>query len=144
MKPDFNYSSSPLHFVHCLNSHCLQADKCLRYQIALRMPPERSTVTIVNPAHTSATGENCLYFKADQLLLFARGMTHLLEHITYKDAIDIKQQMLNHFGRTLFYRFWRKERLINPSQQEYIQQLFYQKNISESPVFDEYIEQYEW
>lgn len=144
MKPDFDYSSSPSSFAHCMNKHCLRAKECLRYQMALRIPPERYTVTVVNPVHSSITEKNCSFFKPDCLILFARGITHLLERIPHNDAIAIKQQMLEHFGRTFFYRLWRKERLLNPCQQKYIQQLFIQRGIQEPPVFDEYIEQYEW
>lgn len=144
MKPEFNYNSLPSGFANCFNEQCKRADKCLRRQAALHIPAEYKIISIVNPACIASTGEDCLYFKADNPQLFARGITCLLSSIPHSDAIAIKQQMLNHFGRTLFYRFWRKEHLFSPSQQEYVKQLFLQRGISEPPLFDEYIEQYEW
>ena len=71
-------------------------------------------------------------------------MTNLLAYIPHNDAIAIKQEMLTYFGRTHFYRLWRKERLFTPEQQEYIRQLFLERGLQEAPVFDEYVEQYEW
>lgn len=144
MKSEYDYQLLPETFAHCLNEQCERADGCLRRQAALRMPAERGIVTIVNPAHITPTGEDCSYFKADCLLRFARGITHLLDQVPHSDAVVIKQQLLSHFGRTHFYRFWRKERLLSPGQQEYIRQLFLKRGISGDPVFDEYVEQYEW
>ena len=51
MKTDFDYNSMPVSFAHCLNGHCLRADKCLRRQVTLRMPKERAAVTVINPEH---------------------------------------------------------------------------------------------
>lgn len=144
MNKDFDYNLLPYKFAHCMNRQCKQADRCLRSRAAQHIPIERKTVTFVNPAQTSPANEDCPYFKADQLEQFALGMTNLLAYIPHNDAIAIKQEMLTYFGRTHFYRLWRKERLFTPEQQEYIRQLFLQRGLQEAPVFDEYVEQYEW
>lgn len=144
MKPEFNYQLIPHGFAHCLNKECKRANECLRSRAAFHLPLERDTFTIVNPAQTTATGDDCHFFKEDKLKQFARGMTHLLDHIPHNDAVIIKRQMLNHFGKTLFYRFWRGEHLFSPSQQKYIQQLFLERGLTDPLLFDEYIEQYEW
>ena len=52
--------------------------------------------------------------------------------------------MLEYFGRNSYYRFLRKERLISPSEQKYIRQLFRKRGIEDEPVYDEYLERYEW
>ena len=52
--------------------------------------------------------------------------------------------MLEHFGRNAYYRFRRKEQLITPSEQKYIRQLFRKKGITDEPIYDEYVERYEW
>ena len=58
--------------------------------------------------------------------------------------ILLLQQMLEHFGRNAYYRFRRKEQLITPSEQKYIRQLFRKKGITDEPIYDEYVERYEW
>lgn len=143
MDPKFDYNSFSTEFVHCLNHECKRADECLRRQMALRMPAERETVTVVNLAHITPSGEDCSYFKADQTKTFARGISYLLDQLPHNKAVIIKSQLLNHFGRSLYYRFWRKEYLISPSQQEYIRQTFRKNGVKEAPVFDEYEEAYE-
>lgn len=144
MKPQFNYQLIPRNFAYCLNERCKKANECLRFQATRPVLAERDSFTIVNPAKTSPGDEECRFFKADKLQPFAQGIKHLLDHVSHSDAIIIKQQMLDHFGKTLFYRFWRGENLVTPAQQEYIRQLFLNRNITEPPVFDEYIEMYEW
>lgn len=46
--------------------------------------------------------------------------------------------MISHFGRGMYYRFYRKERFFDPEQQEYVRRLFRQKGIKEEPVFESY------
>lgn len=144
MKPDFDYDSVPYNFIHCLNSQCPRADECLRQQIVLHIPVECKTINIINPAYAAASNGNCHYFLPDQMQLFARGITHLLDNIAHNDAIILKQQIYNYFQRNSYYRIRNKERLIKPNEQKYIRQLFLSKGITEEPVYDEYVEQYEW
>ena len=51
--------------------------------------------------------------------------------------------MLAHFKQATYYRCRRKERMLDPSEQEYIRKLFVSKGIKELPVYDEYIENFE-
>ena len=136
MKTDFDYNSMPVSFAHCLNGHCLRADKCLRRQVSLRMPKERATVMVINPEHIA-------YFIDEKPVLFARGMKHLLDQVPLADATVIKRQMMAYFGKTIYYRCCNKERLIKPKEQEYIQGLFRRRGITEMPQFDEYVEYYD-
>ena len=143
MKTDFDYNSMPVSFAHCLNGHCLRADKCLRRQVALRMPKERVTVMIVNPEHIASDGGDCAYFIDEKPVLFARGMKKLLDRVPLADATVIKRQMIAYFGKTVYYRCCNKERLIKPKEQKYIQELFQRRGVAEPPQFDEYIEYYD-
>ena len=52
--------------------------------------------------------------------------------------------MIAELQRATYYRCWRKERLIKPGEQERIRQIFLKWGINEEPVYDEYVEQYEW
>lgn len=143
MKPEFDYNSLPYDFIHCLNARCKRADECLRRQATLRMPKERGTVTVVNPGHIVSTGKNCPYFKPDKPLLYALGMTRLLDAVPHSEAMMIKQQMIDYFGQNNYYRFKRKERLFSPEEQEYVRGLFQERGLTDLPVFDEFIERYE-
>ena len=143
MKTDFDYNSMPVSFAHCLNGHCLRADKCLRRQVTLRMPKQRAAVMVINPEHVTSDGVDCTYFSDEKPVLFARGMKHLLDRVPLADATVIKRQMIAYFGKTIYYRCCNKERLIKPKEQEYIQGLFRRRGVTETPQFDEYIEYYD-
>ena len=97
----------------------------------------------MNPEHVAPSGEDCKLFVPDQPEQYARGITHLLDRVPHNDAVIIKQQMIEHFGQTNYYRFSRKERLIKPYEQEYIQKLFHKRGVTEEPTFDEYVEYYD-
>ncbi len=144
MKPDFDYSTVPYGYVHCLNRQCQHATNCLRHQVALRASPDCTTFIVVNPSHVAPNGEECSYFAPDRLQQFALGITHLLDNVSYSNAVIIKKQMIDFFEKATYYRCWRRERLIKPDEQAYIRKLFLDKGITENPLFDEYVEQYEW
>ena len=142
MKSGFDYNTFPYSFIHCLNEQCLRCKDCLRRQMGLHIPAERGSVTVVNPSGIAPTGENCRYFLSDQPQQYARGISHLLDRLPHNDAVSIKQQMVGYFGKTTYYRCYRKERLIKPCEQEYIRKIFRNRGLTEAPVFDEYVEYY--
>lgn len=144
MKPDFDYSSVPGNIVYCLNNQCPRAGECLRHQVSQHILAKGRTITIVTPGHIETADKGCPFFISDKKVRFGRGMTHMLDKLPHNDAVAIKQQMLRYFGRTLYYRLWRKERLFSLEQQDYIRQLFRNKGITEEPMYDEYVEQYNW
>ena len=74
----------------------------------------------------------------------AWGVRALLDDVPLKDAVSIKDRLLQHFGRSLYYRFYRKEYSIDPEQQEFIRRLFRQKDIKKEPAFEYYTEEYKW
>ena len=129
MSPDFNYSEVPATFLHCLNKQCKHSAKCMRYLVTAYVPDNYPVISTVNPNYFSSHKESCPYFMADKKKRFALG---------------IKRELMAELNRTTYYRCYRKERLLKPKEQEYIRQLFLKRGIKEEPVYDEYVEQYEW
>lgn len=144
MKPDFDYHTVPHYFAHCLNEQCPQASVCLRQLVAHRIPLYKKVFTIINPAVLSPAGENCCYFMADQLQIYAKGITHLYDKLSYQDALRTKEHLIRYFGRNAYYRCKRKERFINPNEQQYIRQYFLSQGFTDEPQYDEYTELYNW
>ena len=108
----------PFNYARCYNEQCPKACNCLRRVAALLTTAEKIHV--------------------------AWGISHLLDNVPYKDGTNIKQQLIGHFGKTLYYRFYREERFLSPADQNYIRQLFRRKGITEEPVFDSYTDEYNW
>lgn len=142
MKNTFDYESVPFDFAHCFNETCLRADQCLRRQMGLLLPLERETVLMVNHHRFLSNGENCTQFRKNESQLFARGISMLFSTLPYSKAIMIRKQLIEHFGKSLFYRFKRKECLVTPEQQQVFLKIFRDNGIVEPPVFDEMVERY--
>lgn len=144
MKANIDYNDFPKRFVHCLNEKCTRGEECLRRQMALEAPEERRSFTVVNPKHIhSENGENCTQFLSVEPKLFAKGIKKLFDKIPHKEALLLKQQILNYLGHNTYYRCYREERMLSPQEQEYIQQLFLQQNIKEPPQYEELVPYYQ-
>lgn len=115
MKPEFNYESVPFDFSHCFCGQCKVADKCLRHQVALRIPESRYSVPVINPNNVSPDGENCRYFKADRMAVYGLGISRMFDDLNYRKAIAVRRQVYYYFGRSMFYRILHKERHVTPS-----------------------------
>ena len=68
----------------------------------------------------------------------AWGLKQLLNRIPYEDAVSIRIQMVGHYGKTGYYRFYRGERGLMPKDQADIKQLCRNKGIKEEPTDQRY------
>jgi hypothetical protein len=143
MKENFNYKDVPANYMHCLNSQCPRSADCLRFQVALRVDRDTTSFAVVNPAYV-ASRQECPFFQLDRLTRFASGMKHLFDNVPYAKAIEVRDTLCSHFERNTYYRIRNKSRLITPEEQAIIRQIFRDAGIQEEPVFDEYLEQYNW
>lgn len=101
MTPDFDYSEVPFGFNYCLNKSCKQASTCLRYRLYTHIPAACQTIRIINPVYAATIDDVCPFFMPDKKVRYALGITHLLDHVPYSDAVSIKRQMLAHFKQAL-------------------------------------------
>lgn len=144
MKPNLTYDQIPFNFVYCLHSQCPKAADCLRHKLLALVPSERMAIDTINPAHIAAHQDECPHFMPDRTVRFAIGITHLLDKMPHSEAVIIRNLLYGFFQRNMYYRIKNKERSIKPSEQESIRQIFLSRGITEQPVFDEYIDQYDW
>lgn len=101
-------------------------------------------ISIVNPARYPADGNQCECFKTAVKVHVAWGLKRLLDRIPYEDAVSIRMQLVGHYGKTGYYRFYRGERGLMPKDQAYIKQIFRNKGIKEEPTYQRYTEEYIW
>ena len=127
MKEKSDSLSVPYNFARCFNAQCPQASKCLRYIAAQNETADYLYISIVNPEDP-----------------VARGLKRLLDRIPYEDAVSIRIQLIGHYGKTGYYRFYRGERGLMPKDQAYIKQLLRNKGIKEEPTYQRYTEEYIW
>ena len=72
----------------------------------------------------------------------AWGIKHLLDKVPYEAADEMRRQLIAHFGKNTYYRFYRLERPLRPEDQEFVCRLFQRKGIAEAPRFERYSEEY--
>lgn len=144
MKEESNALSVPYRFARCFNARCTQNEKCLHRLAALYDESDYPQITIINPNCVPADGTGCLYFQNAQKIRVAWGIKRLLDEVPYKDAGSIRRQLVNHFGKTGYYRFFREERCLMPDDQAYIRRLFCKKGYTGEPVFERYTDEYNW
>lgn len=144
MEDEFNYEAVPYGYTHCFNAHCPKGKKCLYHLVALHSTNRYPTLSVINPNCIPEDAAACPFFHPIRKIRVAWGIRHLLDNVPHKDAETLKGFMLSHFGRGMYYRFYRKEKFVAPEHQEYIRRIFRQKGITEEPMFDSYTEEYEW
>ena len=140
---NFNYKEVPHNYIHCLNAQCPCAGNCLRFIAAQHADAKIATFRVVNPVYIASRKE-CPLFHPNQVIRYAVGITHLYENLPYIKMRPIKRQIQAYFGRSKYYRIYRKERNISPEEQSFIRELFRKMGIQEEPAFDEYVDMYKW
>ena len=143
MEENFNYQDVPKNYVYCLNNECTHSSDCLRFKVTLHVDKNISSFRTVNPVYVAQQKE-CFYFQSDRLTRFALGITHLFDELPHEKAVKIRNILYKYFKLNMFYRIQNKQRLIKPEEQDYIRQVFANEGILEEPVFDEYVDRYNW
>lgn len=144
MKEQFDYQSVPYGYAHCFNNQCAKAVNCLRNIAAQNITTGHPYITIINPAYVNSNTEECPYFHLKEKIRVAWGVSRLFDKIPYRDACELRHQIIGHFSRSKYYRFYRKEYSLMPEDQAFIRKMFRKKGVQEEPCFDEYTEIYKW
>ena len=71
--------------------------------------------------------------------MFALGMTNSDDDVSTSVASAIKQDLVEHFGKGLYYRLKNGEKHINAEQQAYIAETFAKHGVTTPPVYDEMV-----
>ena len=69
--------------------------------------------------------------------VLAQGMTNIYDDVSTSVASAIKQDLLEHFGKGLYYRLKSGEKHINPEQQAFIAETFEKHGVTTPPVYDQ-------
>ena len=144
MNTDFDYEIVPHGYAHCFNDNCSKASSCLRHWVAQHCTANVPLITILSPACFPATSVGCAYFAPIRKMRVAWGVKNLFGNLPYNKASDVRNQIIAYFGRTHYYRIYRKERFISPEDQQVIARIFANNGIAETPIFESYSEVYKW
>ena len=124
MKHSSEKPLAPANYSRCFNNQCPKADNCLHRLAALRDTPEYPSIRIINPLCIPEDSSQCAYFQSTQKIHVAWGISHLLDEVPYKNLQPLKSQLIAHFGRGKYYRFYREESYLSPRRPELYPQNF--------------------
>lgn len=72
----------------------------------------------------------------DTNMHLAQGMTNIYDQVSTSVASAIKQDLLDHFGKGLYYHLKNGEKNITPEQQAFIAATFQKHGVDTPPVYD--------
>ena len=128
----------PKGYIFCFNSDCPLHEECLRWKVSNQMVFDELTAQVVLP-HVARLGE-CAFFTKAELLRMAWGFDHLFAEVKRKDDGPLRDAMKRYLGGNGTYsRYKLGRRLLTPTQQEYIINLFRKRGYTENLVFDHYV-----
>ncbi len=100
MENKFDYQSVPYGFAHCFNSQCVHKEECLHHLAATNCTSQCPTLSIINPNCIPADTTNCPHFRKALKYRVAWGIRHLLDNVPHKCAAPMRNQLVEHFGKT--------------------------------------------
>lgn len=83
----------------------------------------------MNDNHTNETPE-----------MWAQGMSNIYDEVSTSVASAIKQELMDHFGKGLYYRMKSGEKNITAEQQAFIAEVFTRHGVTTPPVYDKMIQ----
>lgn len=72
--------------------------------------------------------------------LVAQGMSNIYDDVSTSTATAIKHDLVEHFGKGLYYRLKNGEKNIDPSQQAFIAETFEKHGVTTPPVYDKMLQ----
>lgn len=134
----------PFGFARCYQERCPLKDKCLRYYAAQIEENEANSVLIVNPRLIPEDASQCSYFKSLKKIRVAWGVKHLFDEVPAKLLRSLKSRIIASIGRTRYYRCYRMEQGLMPSEQQFIADAFSKCGLTIKPKYDHYTEEFGW
>lgn len=143
METTFNYQDVPANYLHCRNEQCSRAAECLRYQAGMQVTKETPFFVVVNTPHVENLKE-CLYFQPYQTTRMGVGIKNLYDKMPRGLGLRVKKRIHRYLGNGPYYRIRNGECVIKPKLETFIRKVFEEEGVGEEPVFDQYVERYDF
>jgi len=132
-------------YVVCFAEACQLREQCLRWIVGQHMPATESVCMSVNPHHEGVGTDHCPLMRKMQKVKMAKGMQHIFsDEMPKRIEKIIRATLIAHYGRTYYFEYRKGAKLIQPSMQEDIREVFRHYGWTKDVEFDEYIDDYEW
>lgn len=137
----FDFKQVPNNWALCYIAECSRKEECMRYQVCLRAPAEKTRNHCVLP--TVMNRSECPHFAPVQIVRAAVGFSRIFAEVKEKHHAAMRRELAGYLGGGgTFYRYRKGERLLMPEQQEWIKKMFQRYGYTEEVVFDGYKDVY--
>lgn len=128
----------------CQNSACAHAGDCLRYCCFQELTDEAVSIRVLNPLRYPQGEGACDQYRTTEKIRVAWGIKDIFRGLPYESARYIKQDLLSHFGRTKYYRFYREELPLLPADQKATRAIFRWHGVETEPAYTRFSEVFDW
>lgn len=144
MKTDFDYTKVPYFFGYCAIGTCPKRETCLRFLAWKYTPAEQPFLSLMDARYLEARGNHCQHYLPNTPVKYARGFLKLTKILPVAIADSFRRRMIAHFGRKVYYQIRKGERLIHPTEQQFIVELVERLGVEVADCFDAYQSDYDW
>lgn len=134
----------PAYYMICLNNACPHAESCLRQLHAMHYPADAVSVHALNPQLYPKEGGECAHYRPVKKIHLAWGIKDMLRDIPYDRARSIRRDMISHFGKTRYYRFFREQLPLTPAEQSAVHEIFRRNGAETAPAYNRHSEEIDW
>ena len=134
----------PEQYALCSNSNCKNAEHCLRQLCYKQLTANDTKIYVLNPLLFPKEDGECSYFRTDKKVSYAWGIKNILDDIPAVKAKFIKSDLLQRYGRTKYYQFYRGEKPLSVKDQQTFAKIFRQNGVETEIKYADYTEDYDW
>ena len=129
----------------CFTAQCPLREQCLRWKVGQQMPTREMFCVCVNPLYPDVATARCPLYRQAEKVQMARGMIHIFtDEMPKRIESYVRKALMAALGRTYFFEYRNGTRLIPPTMQQEIRDVFREAGWNEPVEFDGYVEEYEW
>lgn len=129
----------------CFAEACPLREQCLRWLVGQQIPATQKYITCVNHRQEGVGTEHCPHHRSARKVQMAQGMTHIFtDDMPKRVEPGVRNALIARQNRSYYFEYRNGKRLIPPSLQKEIRQLFRDFGWTEPVEFDGYVEEYEW
>ena len=144
MTPEERFRRQSAHYLPCFIDRCERHATCMHWLVGQQTVEQQLSITSVNPMNPQVSAGQCPVYQENQMVLYAKGLVHLLDDIPYKQARNIKQRLISLFGRKHFYEYRNGSRLIPPADQQHIARVCHEEGYDAPLRYDGWEEDFLW
>ncbi|KXB85286.1 hypothetical protein HMPREF3034_00275 [Prevotella sp. DNF00663] len=140
----------PADYVVCMltEGKCALSASCLRSKMFAANVDEKQTyMHMLNPYALAdgLSGTPCTYYRSAQKQQLARGMLHIFDNVPRKIYPEVRRAVMDCFSSYRQFYYCRKgEKLISPSAQNAVMEVFKRYRLDTEHLFDAYEEGFDW